>query len=122
MIGSMHEELMFEGTLDLVNGDDHRLCRSGDHLNSSSTRMLGQDDSDVELFTNDLELELPNEEPCPDPFSMPVFDTAEYMSIENEALSMFNEQLTSELKLERNELEILLQSRPIKPPLSDSER
>lgn len=124
MIGSMHEELMFEGTMDLVNGvvEVDRLRRSGDQLTDSATRMLGQDDSDVELFTNDLELELPNEEPCPDPFTMPVFDTTEYLFIENEALSLFNEQVTEDMRKEHNELEELLQKLPIKPPQTDSDR
>lgn len=124
MIGSMHEELMFEGTMDLVNGvvEVDGLRRSGDQLNDSASRMLGQDDSDVELFTNDLELELPNEEPCPDPFAMPVFDTTEYLFIENEALSLFNEQVTEDMRKEHNDLEELLQKLPIKPPQTDNDR
>ncbi len=124
MIGSMHEELMFEGTMDLVNGvvEVDRLRRSGDELNDSASGMLGQDDSDVELFTNDLELELPNEEPCPDPFAMPVFDTTEYLFIENEALSVFNEQVTEDMRKEHNDLEELLQKLPIKPPKTDYDR
>lgn len=113
MIGSMHEELMFEATMDLVNGDDRLL--SGERIGDSSSRILGQEDSDVELFTNDLELELPNEEPCPDPFSMPIFDTQEYLSIENEALSMFNEQLTEDIRKEQRDLEKLLDKLPVKP-------
>ncbi|ODM93594.1 RalA-binding protein 1 [Orchesella cincta] len=119
MIGSMHEEIMFDGPVEIPPAVESRKSVDRLKLNASSNPIIAQDDSDVELFTNDLELDpeanLPTEEPCPDPFAMPVFDTAEYLNIENEALSVFCEQLREEAYSGQTELKEMIQMSVAKP-------
>lgn len=122
MIGSMHEELIFDSTTNLA---DNARLESSDKFMSPGNRMSEHDDSDVEFFNNDLELDPEaalNEEPCPDPFIMPIFDTSEYIIIENEAISMFADEVKEDINKEHRELEELLQDFYRGAPTSEPEK